>query len=1037
MSEKPTVEQLLRRWVQLRKQGLKPEIEDLCRDCPELAGPLRERIERRRRRAQARHHGEGPAEPVAAPDQTTAATPVIQISGYTILRELGHGGQGVIFKALQHSTGRHVAVKILTETRQLSDIERTRFDREAQVLAALEHPHIVFILDRGHTAAGSAYFAMEYIEGRPLDRWLQEYRRDHPPADIPSNPGELLRLFMRIADAVNVAHLRGIIHRDLKPSNILVDGAGNPHILDFGLARLGLPAEVYSEQHRVVTMTGQFIGTLPWVSPEQAEGLTSKVDTRTDVYSLGVLLYEMLTAEFPYEVVGNMRDVLDNILRARPRPPSTVIEARLAKQARKRRRWRRSPRNPITPELEAIVLKALSKRPEDRYRNAGELARDIGSYLSGRPTLAAELRPRLSRRRIAWAASAGAVLVLIVIGAVVWMSGLPRQSNTPQAPPASHVIPPESSATSFLPDPSLRAAVRDALGLKDRSPTPEDLHKLAKLDAFGRGIRDLTGLEHGTNLTSLMLNNNQISDLSALGNLQKLTYLWVMKNKIEDVSPLAGLSSLQVLVASNNQIRDIRPLAGLKNLQELSVDVNPIGGRISPVAGLVKLRLLHVTGNEIRDLSALGGLTSLEDLWLSGNKITDLTPLLSHARLRVLRLDGNPLGPMAVDTQVPRIRANNPTIDLSLDAPDRATAWRIPDPNLRAPIKETLGLKDRDPTPADMIELTSLDASARGIRDLTGLERATNLTSLDLTGNRIDSLAPLAGLARLQELRLAGNQIGDVSPLAGLRNLTRLILGTMAAGGNRVQDIRPLSQLTQLLDLSLHANNVTDIAPLSGLRRLQYLSLSRNSIDDLSPLSGLDQLRQLWCHVTRVHDLTSLRSLTNLEMLDLGTNQIRDISALAHMQKLTHLWLVKNEIGDVSPLAGLSSLQMLIASNNQIRDISPLSGLSNLKELSIDANPIGGRISPLAGLVELTHLHVSGNGIRDISALEELTSLEDLWLSGNEISDLTPLLNHARLRVLRLDGNPLSKMAVDKQIPAIRANNPAIDILLAVSESPP
>ena len=435
MAEKPTVEQLLRRWIQLRKQGQTPKIENLCKDCPELTDPLRERIEEFRKHARDEHHVQEPPTPSAAHDQATADKPRIEISGYTILREIGHGGQGVIFKALQHATGRHVAVKVLTETRQLKDMERARFEREARVLAALAHPHIVSILDRGHTAGGSAYFTMEYIEGQPLDRWLDDYRHDHPPLDVSSNPGELVRLFMKIADAVNVAHLRGVIHRDLKPSNILVDDKGDPHILDFGLARLGLPAEVYSDQHRIVTMTGQFIGTLPWVSPEQAEGLTSKIDTRTDVYSLGVILYEMLTAEFPYEVVGNMRDVLNNILRARPKPPSTVIQAKLAKQAQKRKRWHQALRNPITPDLEAIVLKALNKKPDDRYQNAGELARDIASYLSGRPTLATEFRGRLGHRSIVWIAPSALVAVILVIVGGVWTRGLLLKREGPPARP--------------------------------------------------------------------------------------------------------------------------------------------------------------------------------------------------------------------------------------------------------------------------------------------------------------------------------------------------------------------------------------------------------------------------------------------------------------------------------------------------------------------------------------------------------------------------------------------------------------------------
>ena len=141
---------------------------------------------------------------------------------------------------------------------------------------------------------------------------------------------------------MNAAHLRGVIHRDLKPGNIRVDADGEPHILDFGLAKVAMPETMDSSLPEVMTITGQFLGSLPWASPEQAEGRPEKIDVRTDVYSLGVILYHMLTGRFPYEVVGNMRDVLDNILKAEPAKPSTV-------------------RRQINDEVETIVLKCLAK----------------------------------------------------------------------------------------------------------------------------------------------------------------------------------------------------------------------------------------------------------------------------------------------------------------------------------------------------------------------------------------------------------------------------------------------------------------------------------------------------------------------------------------------------------------------------------------------------------------------------------------------------------------------------------------------------
>src|SRR5262249_12021011 len=132
---------------------------------------------------------------------------------------------------------------------------------------------------------------------------------------------EMLRLFVKVCDAVNVAHMRGIIHRDLKPGNILIDDTGEPHILDFDLAKVVLGDVIDADELHAMSQTGEFIGSLRWASPEQIERKPSKIDTRTDVYSLGVILYEMLTAQYPYPVVGSRRDIEDNILRVEPRPP--------------------------------------------------------------------------------------------------------------------------------------------------------------------------------------------------------------------------------------------------------------------------------------------------------------------------------------------------------------------------------------------------------------------------------------------------------------------------------------------------------------------------------------------------------------------------------------------------------------------------------------------------------------------------------------------------------------------------------------------
>jgi Nif-specific regulatory protein len=313
------------------------------------------------------------------------STGVPQVAkGYRMSRELARGGQAVVYDAVQVSTGRRVAVKILSGGAFVGPELRARFDREVQILASLRHPNIVQIIDRGSTIDGSLFLVMDLIPGKPLDKFLDHYFSTDPEGPPPSDPSELLRLFLRIAEAVNAAHVRGVIHRDLKPSNIRIDERGEPHILDFGLARPALLQSI-DEDGLPEFPVGGFLGSLPWASPEQAEGDEDNLDVRTDVYSLGVILYQMLTGNFPYEVRGPVNTVLKTIITAEPWPPNKPIDDQEDEEAIGERS---EPSRLIHPTVVSIILKALAKRRDDRYQSAGDLARDVRSYLQAASELA-------------------------------------------------------------------------------------------------------------------------------------------------------------------------------------------------------------------------------------------------------------------------------------------------------------------------------------------------------------------------------------------------------------------------------------------------------------------------------------------------------------------------------------------------------------------------------------------------------------------------------------------------------------------------
>lgn len=313
------------------------------------------------------------------------------IEGYKILERLPLGGQAVVYKAVQEATKRVVALKVLLQGPHISTRAQSRFEREVDLAASLKHPNIVTIYDSG-IAKGQYYFAMEYVVGKPLDEYVQAEKL---------SLHKTMELFNKVCSAVAYAHQRGVIHRDLKPGNILADAGGEPHVLDFGLAKLVDGSENTSPEAAMVSIPGKVIGTLAFMSPEQASGQPDAIDVRTDVYSIGIILYEILTGTFPYDVDGSMLSVLRNIQETEPTRPSRVIPH-------------------LNSEVEAIIMRALDKDLSYRYQSVVHLQQDIDHWLNGLPIAAKSdssiylLRKIITRHR--YASAIVALLLVIVAG---------------------------------------------------------------------------------------------------------------------------------------------------------------------------------------------------------------------------------------------------------------------------------------------------------------------------------------------------------------------------------------------------------------------------------------------------------------------------------------------------------------------------------------------------------------------------------------------------------------------------------------------
>jgi len=385
-------------WIDLeREAAAHPQLADELR---QLWGAvmLADAVGSQSARAEPRGPGEAPPATWELP---------CRFGDYELLSELGRGGMGVVYRARQISLGRDVAVKMLLRAQLASPEDRARFHAEAEAAARLDHPHIVPVYEVGEQD-GHTYFSMKYVVGQTLAQRL---------ADGPLPPREAARILAAVARAIDFAHRRHVLHRDLKPSNILLDPQGQPHVTDFGLAK---QINVASG----LTRSGAVLGTPAYMAPEQAAGQRGQVGPASDVYSLGTILYHMLTGRPPFQGASPV-DVVLMVLDQDPPLPRVA-----------------NPR--ADRDLEMIALRCLQKPADLRYPSAAALAADLEAYLQGEPIAARSGRftqvvagwfrethhaPILENWGLLWMWHS---LVLLIV--CLWTSSLHAQGQTSRLP---------------------------------------------------------------------------------------------------------------------------------------------------------------------------------------------------------------------------------------------------------------------------------------------------------------------------------------------------------------------------------------------------------------------------------------------------------------------------------------------------------------------------------------------------------------------------------------------------------------------------
>ena len=926
-------------------------------------------------------------------------------------------------------------------------------------------------------------------EKRP-DKTARAQTPTPPHSHTPTLP-DLLGVFLKVCDGIAFAHSKGVIHRDLKPDNIMVGEFGEVQIMDWGLAKVvgascqlaasgeqvsGVSVQVSgdeqpgpsdlkpetrnlkpdapeaesairradtvrsvrSESDVALTVDGQITGTPAYMPPEQAEGKLEMIDHRSDVYSLGAILYEVLTLERPIEG-DTIHKVLLNVADGNITPPE-----------------QRTPGRHIPKELSAVVMKAMAKNRRKRYQSVQDLSQDIKLFLEGRSVSAredsfAESAVKLVKRNkgISVAVGIAAGLLLSVVMLFVFRLKGERDravaseqratESEEEAVKARNRMQANALETSRqLAEQAVRAAEQgrwteaevraDAAG----KLAPEGPWGAYALGTVAKEKKDLgTAEEH---YRTALKNDPAHKEsqaalaqvLSAMGKINEATALLSGQRQVQDWHTLktAGDTLYEAERYREAEKAYTEALAQLDHPQRVPKDAKDwrsliavadalLAGKFHPDAkaayerAITLMESAKAVPTEAPELTR-GKLKQAED------GLSRLKEEIENARGEAwawVKCEGfsESIQALPAEEQFARIEAKFDEIHGKRVTSRHEIAEGVlrevkftTDVTYLQPLKGVAlrslllsGTKVRNLSPLRGMPLTALDLSGTRVSDLTALTgmpltslnlrgmlgvsdlaplKDMPLTHLDLTGTKVQDLAPLRGIP-LKSLNLRGIKVDDLGPLVGMPLTSLLCLGT------QVSDLSPLEGMP-LTFLECTSTGVSDLSPLKGMP-LTTLECGSTGVSDLSPLKGMS-LKGLSCAYTQVSDLSSLEGMP-LTRLDCTVTQVKDLSPLKGMP-LTTLSCDGTQVSDLSPLKGMP-LTSLDCDGTQVSDLSPLKGMS-LKVLSCARTRVSD-LSPLRGM-PLRRLRCDGTQVSDLRPVKAMP-LGVLTLNDSHVTDLTPL----------------------------------------------